>query len=170
MNVLDREMYSEAEAARLLRVARGTLHYWLEGGTRRGKTYKPVVRIEPTGARSVTWAEFLEAALLREYHHHQPTPILLRSVDRPGQLPVVAAGRQTGSVVVPRESSGGTLAPSTHRVPMAELRRFIDLLRDHYGVPYPLAHYEPFISGRQLVYEAQAGSDPNPRIAGRHAS
>ena len=40
-------------------------------------------------------------------------------------------------------------------VPMAELRGFVDRLRDHYGVPYPLAHHQPFISGRQLVYEAQ---------------
>jgi hypothetical protein len=47
---------------------------------------------------------------------------------------------------------------------MAELRRFIDLLRDHYGVPYPLAPYEPFISGRQLVYEAQAGSGLAPEF------
>jgi PIN like domain len=66
VDVLDREMYSEAEAARLLRVAQGTLHYWLEGGTQRGRTYKPIVRLEPTGARSVTWAEFVEAALLRD--------------------------------------------------------------------------------------------------------
>ena len=40
-SVLDREMFSEAEAARLLRVPQSTLHYWLEGGVRRGKTYKP---------------------------------------------------------------------------------------------------------------------------------
>ena len=35
--VLDREMYSEVEAARLLRVAPSTLHYWLEGGERRDR-------------------------------------------------------------------------------------------------------------------------------------
>jgi uncharacterized protein (DUF433 family) len=97
------------------------LHYWLEGGAQRGKAYKPIVRIEPTGARSVTWAESVEAALLREYRR-------------------------------------------THRVPMAELRQFIDLLRDYYGVPYPLAHHEPFVSGRQLVYEAQEGSGLAPEF------
>ncbi|MDQ3600970.1 MAG: hypothetical protein M3408_06945, partial [Actinomycetota bacterium] len=43
----------------------------------------------------------------------------------------------------------------SHGVPMAELRAFIDLLRDYYDVPYPLAHHQPFVSGRQLVYEAQ---------------
>jgi hypothetical protein len=38
VSILERELFSEAEAARLLRVAQGTLHYWLEGGTKRGKT------------------------------------------------------------------------------------------------------------------------------------
>lgn len=65
--LLDREMYAEAEAARLLRVAQSTLHYWLEGGKQRGKTYRPIIRPEATGQRSVTWAEFVEAGLLREY-------------------------------------------------------------------------------------------------------
>jgi uncharacterized protein (DUF433 family) len=69
----------------------------------------------------VNWAEFVEAALLREYRR-------------------------------------------THRVPMAELRQFIDLLREHYGVPYPLAHHQPFVSGRQLVYEAQEDSGLAPEF------
>jgi uncharacterized protein (DUF433 family) len=113
VSVLEREMFSEAEAARLLRVPQSTLHYWLDGGDYRGKNYKPVIRVEPRGDRSVTWAEFVEAGLLREYRR-------------------------------------------THRVPMAELRTFIDVLRDRYDVPYPLAHRKPFISeGRQLVLEAQ---------------
>jgi hypothetical protein len=57
--VLDREMYAEAHAARLLKVAPATLHYWLEGGVRRGKLYQPVIREEATGAKTVTWAEFV---------------------------------------------------------------------------------------------------------------
>jgi len=113
MSVLDREMFSEAEAARLLRVPQSTLNYWLEGGERRGKTYKPVIRVEPRGGRfAVTWAEFIEAGLLREYRR-------------------------------------------THRVPMAELRAFIDLLRDRFSVPYPLAHHRPFVGDRKLLLEAQ---------------
>lgn len=68
VTVLDREMYTEASAARLLGVAQNTLNYWLEGGTRRGKVYRPVIRVEPRGERAgVTWGEFLEAGLLREY-------------------------------------------------------------------------------------------------------
>jgi hypothetical protein len=35
VSILDREMYTEAEAARLLNVHQSTLNYWLEGGVRR---------------------------------------------------------------------------------------------------------------------------------------
>jgi uncharacterized protein (DUF433 family) len=121
VSVLEREMYSEAEAARLLRVPQSTLNYWLEGGERRGKVYRPVIRPEPRGERApVTWAEFIEAGLLRTYRR-----------DR--------------------------------NVPMAELRAFIDRLRDQYGIPYPLADRRPFVMDRQLVHEAQdeAGLDPS---------
>ncbi len=120
-SVLERKMYSEAEAARLLRVPQNTLNYWLEGGVRRGKLYRPVIRLEPQGDRPpVTWAEFVEAGLLRSYR---------------------------------RDSN----------VPMAELRLFIDRLREQYGIPYPLADRRPFVIDRQLVHEAQdaAQLDPN---------
>jgi uncharacterized protein (DUF433 family) len=72
---LDREVFSEAEAARLLRVPQGTLHYWLEGGERRGKTYRPVLRVEPRGTRALTWAEFVEATLLRQYRKDHEVPM-----------------------------------------------------------------------------------------------
>ncbi len=50
LRLLEREMYAEAEAARLLDVAPGTLHYWLEGKTgRAGKVHRPVIRQEPKG-------------------------------------------------------------------------------------------------------------------------
>jgi uncharacterized protein (DUF433 family) len=111
--ILDREMYTEAGAARLLRVAPATLHYWLEGGNRRNKTYKPVIREEATGSRNVTWAEFVEAGLLRQYRRQ-------------------------------------------HNVPMLELRSFIDRLREQMGVPYPLAHYMPYVGDRRLIFEAQS--------------
>ena len=50
-------------------------------------------------------------------------------------------------------------AASVHR-PAARLH----LLRDYYDVPYPLAHHQPFVSGRQLVYEAQGGSGLAPEF------
>lgn len=120
--LLDQEMYSEAEAARLLRVPASTLNYWLEGGTRQGKTYQAIIRAEPKGGHPpVTWAEFIECGWLRQY----------RRIDK---------------------------------VPMAELRAFIALLRQRYGVPYPLAHFKPFANQRQLVImrevQDEAGLDP----------
>src|SRR5674476_696278 len=121
ISVLDRELFSESEAARLLLLAQGTLHYWLEGGERRGRSYKPVIRVEPTGMRAVTWAEFVEAALLREYRR-------------------------------------------THGVPMAELRTFIDELRQGFGVPFPLAHHQAFVSGRQLILAAQEHAGLGPEF------
>lgn len=67
LSVLDRPLYSYAEAARLLRLPTETLRRWLEGATRAGVSYPPVIRAEPTGADSVTWGEFVEAGLLRGY-------------------------------------------------------------------------------------------------------
>jgi uncharacterized protein (DUF433 family) len=76
VNVLEREMYTEAAAARLLGVAQNTLNYWLEGGRQRGRLYKPVIRIEARGERAaVTWAEFVEAALLRSYRRDHEVPL-----------------------------------------------------------------------------------------------
>ena len=120
VTVLDREMYSEAAAARLLRLPQNTLNYWLEGGTYRNRVYRPIIRIEPRGSRSpVTWAEFLEAGLLREYRR-------------------------------------------VHKVPMAELRAFIDIVRERYGAPYPLADRRPYVSGRELLSRAQDAAHLDP--------
>lgn len=113
--VLEREVYSEGEAARLLRVAPSTLHYWLEGEGGRGKSHRPIIRPERRGrGASVTWAEFVEAGLLREYR--------------------------------------------TKQVQMSMLRGFIELLREEFRLPYPLADRRPWIdtgAGRGLVWDAQ---------------
>jgi uncharacterized protein (DUF433 family) len=70
--ILEREMHTEAAAAALLRVAPSTLHWWLEGRLPR---YRPVIRVEPTGSRVVTWAEFVEASLLRSYRRDHEVPL-----------------------------------------------------------------------------------------------
>ncbi len=80
-DVLDREMFAEAEAARLLQVAKGTLHYWLEGGTRGERDYLPILRPRSTGSKIVTWGEFVEAGLLRQYRRKHQVPMAeLRAV------------------------------------------------------------------------------------------
>lgn len=74
-------MFSEAEAARCLQVAQRTLHYWLEGGSRGARSYDPIIRPEPNGSRLVTWGEFVEAGLLRQYRRQHQVPMAeLRAV------------------------------------------------------------------------------------------
>jgi len=53
------------------------------------------------------------------------------------------------------EAAGRLRAYRKHKVPMKELRAFISRLRDDLGVPYPLAHRRPLVSGRSLVFRAQ---------------
>ena len=118
ISILDREMYSEAEAARLLRVPQQTLNYWLEGKTWRNHTYLPVIREQPTGRRTVTWAEFVEAGLLSQYR-----------------------GR---------------------KVDLDEVRRFIAMLREKTGEPYPLAHERPWALNGRLLLEVQKASNLSP--------
>jgi uncharacterized protein (DUF433 family) len=65
--VLDRYLYSFGEAARLLQIPTETLRRWLMGATRAGVAYPPVVRADPGGPDAVSWGEFVEAGLLREY-------------------------------------------------------------------------------------------------------
>jgi uncharacterized protein (DUF433 family) len=65
--MLNRRVYSLADASQILRTSPSTLEWWLEGGRRGKRSYPPVIRSEPTGERSLTWAEFVEAGLLRQY-------------------------------------------------------------------------------------------------------
>ena len=67
ISLLDRPTYSYADAARLLRLPSQTLRRWLEGATRAGVVYPPVIRPEPLGVDFVTWGEFVEAGFLLGY-------------------------------------------------------------------------------------------------------
>lgn len=110
--LLNRELYTVGEAARLLRVNSRTLMNWLDGYERRGVLYKPVVRAEPTGSDTLTWAEFVESALLAEYRRRRD-------------------------------------------VPLQHIRPVVDALRDRYDVPYPLAHFRPYVADHELVVQVQ---------------
>ncbi|MEM9562162.1 MAG: DUF433 domain-containing protein [Actinomycetota bacterium] len=113
VRTLERELYTAATAADLLHVPTETLIWWLDGAKRGDKTYPPVIRETATGSRNVTWAEFIEAGLLKQYRRE-------------------------------------------HQVKLDELRRFIAVIRDRFGVPYPLAEKRPFVGeGRRLLLELQ---------------
>ncbi len=120
VSTLDRPLYSYAEAARLLGLPTETLRRWLEGSTRAGVVYPPVIRPEATGSDSVTWGEFVEAGLLRGYRKK--------------------------------------------KVPLQRMRPFIEGMREQWGVPYPLAHFQPLINNKQLVYELQKQTLLDPAL------
>jgi uncharacterized protein (DUF433 family) len=78
----DRAIYSLTQAARLLRVKPSTLYNWLDGYERRGVTYPPVIRLNSTQQRTLTWPEFIEAGWLSEYRRGRvPLPKLRAYVD-----------------------------------------------------------------------------------------
>ena len=49
-------------------------------------------------------------------------------------------------------------------MPVRRLRTFIDELRQGFWVPYPLAHHQPFVSGRQLILAAQEHAGLGPEF------
>lgn len=66
-SLLDRSIYSYGDVDRLVGLRSGTARRWLEGYTRNGRFYEPVLREEPTHSESVTWGEMVEARLLAEF-------------------------------------------------------------------------------------------------------
>lgn len=66
-NLLDRPTYGLAEVDRLLGLKPQTARRWIDGYSRSGRWYEPVVRPESTGDELVTWGEFVETRLLAEY-------------------------------------------------------------------------------------------------------
>lgn len=79
------------------------------------------------------------------------------------QYPPVIRSEPTGSTDVTWGEfvEAGLLNEYRKReVPLQRLRPVIDFLRQQFGVPYPLAHFKPFIGpGRQLLLEAQKVAD-----------
>ncbi len=67
VHLLDRPVYGLGQVDRVLGLPGGTARRWIDGYTRAGKRYPPVVREEPTGDEAVTWGEFVETRLLAEY-------------------------------------------------------------------------------------------------------
>lgn len=67
VDLLARPIYDLSQVDRLLLLSTGTARRWIEGYTRQGREYPPVVRPASTGRDAVTWGEFVEARLLAEF-------------------------------------------------------------------------------------------------------
>ena len=50
------------------------------------------------------------------------------------------------------------------RVALPHMRKFIDKARAEFGVPYPLAHFKPLLSNRELVWKLQLDVDLEPEL------
>lgn len=67
VSLLDRPVYTFREVDRLLGLNQGTSRRWIDGYTRGGRSYSPIVREKATGEKWVTWGEFTETRLLSEF-------------------------------------------------------------------------------------------------------
>lgn len=75
-DVLHRPLYAYGDVDRILGLPGGTARRWIDGYSRQGKQYDPVVREEPLGLdATVTWGEFIETYYLVRFRiHHRPIP------------------------------------------------------------------------------------------------
>ncbi len=131
-------MYTEAQAARLLRLAPPTLHYWLEGGERRGKTYKPIIRSQATGSKKVTWAEFIEAGLIRQYRRNHQVPMT-----------------ELRAVIENLRQSMGLDYPLAHARPFVSGRKLLVVAQEQAGLDPEFALIAP-VNGQYLLLPAAA--------------
>lgn len=66
-SLLDRAIYAYADVDRLVGLRSGTARRWLEGYTRAGRFFDPILRPEPSGSDTASWGEMVEARLLAEF-------------------------------------------------------------------------------------------------------
>jgi hypothetical protein len=62
INLLDRRLYTFAQVDDLLSLSPSTAQRWIDGYSRQGKDYRPVVRRNSTGIAVATWGEFVSVA------------------------------------------------------------------------------------------------------------
>ncbi|MEQ3540944.1 hypothetical protein WHI96_19220 [Pseudonocardia tropica] len=116
IELLHRPVYGMSQAARLLNLRADGLRRWIDGYSRAGKTYAPVIRETSTGNDSITWGEFIEAGYLREYRAKQVPLQYLR--------PVIGLLRERFDVQYPL----ATLKPYTSGKDLAmEVQQFVGL-------------------------------------------
>lgn len=123
IDLLSRPVYGLSQVDALLGLRSGTGRRWIDGYTRAGRNYPPVVREESTGDEAVTWGEFVETRLLAQYRDAGVPMIRMR--------PAIDALRQQMQT----------------RYPLASARTWLDVdgrelvwkVQDQVGLERPLA-------------------------------
>jgi uncharacterized protein (DUF433 family) len=73
--MLDREVYLYAEVDRIVGLRAGTARRWINGYTRSGRQYDPILRTESRDTEWATWGEFVETRILAEYRDREKVPM-----------------------------------------------------------------------------------------------
>ncbi|WP_052703514.1 DUF433 domain-containing protein [Microbacterium sp. SA39] len=120
-SMLDRAIYSYSDVDRLVGLHTGTAKRWLDGYSRAGRFYEPILRESTTGSEAVTWGEMVEARLLAEFRSRDVTVQSLRPAieqlrEEFGRYPLALArpfldveGRELVRVVQERVGLGRSL-------------------------------------------------------------
>ncbi len=138
--ILDREVYAMSEAARLLGVRTARLRSWVDGYSRAGRTYEPVIRLRSTGSDVLTWGEFVEAGYLREYRiKHE-----------------ISLQRLRPAIIALREQFGVPY-PLAHAKPYVADRELVFELQEGLGLSGSLAPLV-VVRNRQLILSDAARS------------
>ena len=83
LELLDQPTYLYSEVDRLVRLPSGTARRWINGYSRSGKVYDPILRVAPIDSEWVTWGEFVETRMLAEFRDQKvPTPRLRAAVEQ----------------------------------------------------------------------------------------
>ena len=118
----DRAMYSYADVDRHVGLHSGTARRWLEGYTRGGRFYDPILRPEATGSDAVTWGEMVEARLVAEFRSRR-----------------VPLQRLRPAIVELRKEFG--LYPLAHATPFLDIegRELVRRVQDGVGLDHELS-------------------------------
>jgi hypothetical protein len=149
-DLLDRPTYGLAQIDSLLGLHSGTARRWIDGYTRSGKQYDPVVRERHTGDEIATWGEFVETRLLAEYRDAGVPMIRMR--------PAVEALRQDLKVAYPLASARTWLRP--------EGRDLVRVVQDKVKLDPHLA-LVVVATGQTLVWSAGGPFPRGDRVDGR---
>lgn len=70
-SVLDRRIYVMSDVDLYVGLPPGTARRWIDGYSRGGRTYQPVIRSQQTSDETVAWGEFVETRLLAGYRNRE---------------------------------------------------------------------------------------------------